>query len=84
MYGPKSVYKSTWFHLNDYYVSGFGLDLLRIIDSLNVVFEHDLGTKWSKFDFDFNFLEIKVYLSNSMYYDENGKMIVVNNDSTAI
>ena len=82
VYGPKSVFNTTGFHLRDYRVSGFDDILSAVIQNLTVVVKHHLGSKWIDFNFDFNFLEIKLYLSNSMYIDEDGKRLVGDNNKT--
>ena len=67
VYGLKSVHKTTRIHPNNYRVNRFDEDLFEIIDRLKFVVKHALGSEWKKFQLDFNFLEMKIYLSNSMY-----------------
>ena len=76
VYQPKSVYETTGFNPRDYFASGFDDNLLKIVNHLNVVVKHHLGSQCGNSDLEFNFLEIKLYLGNSMYEDKNGKMMV--------
>ena len=76
VYRHKLVYKTIGFHPRDYRVGGFDDNLLRIINSLNVVVNHHLGSEWKNFNFDFIFLEIKLYLINGMYNDKNGRKMI--------
>ena len=75
VYGPKSVFNTTRFHPREYRVSGFDDILSAVIQKLTVVVKHHLGSEWIDFNFDFNFLEIKLYLSNSMYIFAQGTLV---------
>lgn len=69
IYGPMAVLETTGLHPKDYRVHPFSPLLIEISEELTKIVRQELC---DDFDFDFNFMEIKVYVGKDMFCDENG------------
>ena len=82
IYGPKAVMTTTGLHPSNYRVYPFTPLLVKIVDQLTKIIQEELGPEWADFNFDFNFMEIKVYQGKDMFRDENDNPIKDDNDES--
>jgi len=75
IYGPKAVLNTTGLHPKDYRVYPFSSELIEITKLLTKIVKEELGPAYDDFEFDFNFMEIKMYLGKDMFQDANGNPI---------
>ena len=76
IYGVNAVLKSTGMHPDDYIVNPFSLCLQKIKSLLSRLTKQELGKDYAKFEFDFNFMEIKIYLGNDIFQDSMGNQLI--------
>ena len=75
-YGPRAVNDSTGMHPKDYHVHPFDDLIDDIITDLVFVLRYELGKDFEDFQFEFNFLEIKMYLGKQIFKDDNNLVIL--------
>lgn len=77
IYGPKAVLKTTGMSPKDFKVRGFPPELKEIKKLFTKIARDKLkGTKWQDFDFRFNFMEIKMYLAEDIFLDDDGELLI--------
>ena len=83
-YGPRAVNDSTDMHPKDYHVHPFDDLIHDIITDLVFVLRYELGEDFDDFKFEFNFLEIKMYLGKNIFKNDNNNSVILDNDKNEL